>query len=265
MRLKDRAFLAAGLLAACVSIPDPAKAQNEAGPPVPAGTDPRFVSRDTVDYDEVGYGTASGAERSGITVAHPSLPVSNFVEVTALDTGRTILVRVADRVPADTGLLIELSSGAAEQLGVAEQGRIPIRVRKVNPPQHERTALTNGQKAAERLETPPALLNALRKKLAGQPLPPQAVKAKAAPVVNGKHAAAPKMQTAAATGRYFIQVAALSNEARAKSLAKSVGGSVQAAGNIWRIRTGPYASEAAARAALGPLRAKGYRDASIAR
>lgn len=272
MRLKDKVFLAvAGFL------PVPAIAQDV---PPPASPSP-YVSHDRVDYDEVGHAVGYQDE-TGVTAAHASLPVSGFAEVTNLDTGRTILVLVKDRsVPA--GELIALSPKALAQLGVDGSARFPVRVRRTNPPQHEKTALNNGGQAAERLETPPALLNALRKKLAGQApaptpvaAPPPPVKpAKAAkPVAAKPPAPAPKPVAAkpppstpapAATGRHFIQVAALSSEARAQTLAKSLGGSVVASGKVWRVRTGPYASDAAARAALGPIRAKGYRDARITR
>jgi len=259
MRLIGKVFLLAGLLSA------PALAQ-EAAPPIPAGTDPRYVSRDTVDFDEVGYAAVGGGE--GVSATHPSLPVPSFVEITALDSGRTILVRVTANSTPKT--LIEMSPAAAEQLGVGGS-RIAVRIRRTNPPAHERTALTSGGRVAERLETPPALLNALRKKLENaSPGPVVAVvdvppntKSKPKPTVADKKVAAPP--PAAATGSYFVQIAALSNEARARALAKSIGGSVQAARNVWRVRAGPYASDAAARTALGGLKTKGYRDARITR
>src|SRR3546814_10508243 len=52
---------------------------------------------------------------------HKTLPLPSYVEVTALDTGRTILVRVNDRGPMVTDRLIGLSRGAAEQLGIADR------------------------------------------------------------------------------------------------------------------------------------------------
>ena len=66
-------------------------------------------------------------------------------------------------------------------------------------------------------------------------------------------------------GQYYIRVGSFSTEARAGVAARQVGGSVQVAGRYWRVRSGPYASETAAKAALGPVAAKGYRDARITR
>ena len=60
-------------------------------------------------YDMLGYASWYGSEsgnrtangerfRAGwVTAAHTSLPLPSYVEVTALDTGRTIVVRVNDR------------------------------------------------------------------------------------------------------------------------------------------------------------------------
>jgi rare lipoprotein A len=128
---------------------------------------PVYASQDAIDYDEVGY--ASIVEgNGGISAVHPSLPVPSYAEVTDIDTGRTILVRISDRGAVGKGNLIGLSAAAAQQLG-AGGGRVSVRVRRTNPPQHEKTALDNGQAAAERLATPPSLLNALRKKLGVAP------------------------------------------------------------------------------------------------
>lgn len=248
---------------------------------------------DAVDYDEVGlaswYGdelagqpTANGESFNprGISAAHPTLPMPSYAEITHLDTGKTILVRINDRGPFKKGRLIDLSHGAAEQLGVAKAGTFPVRVRRVNPPETEKTALRNGQAVPERLETPATLLAALRKKLGTGPMkvsnPPAPSPATAAPpragatygnvptpVAPAKPVPAP---TAVASGKIWVQVAAFSNRQRADALAAQLGGRVESAGGtLWRVRTGPYASEAAARAALGPLSAKGYPDARIVR
>ena len=228
---------------------------------------------DRTSYDEVGRASWYGAELAGhktgngemfkpdaITAAHRTLPMPSYVEVTNLDTGRTILVRINDRGPFTGDRIIDISQGAARQLGVEGQGHFPVRVRRVNPPEYEKTALLNGGTAAERLATPPALLNALRKKLGATPVAmakPAAMPAVAKPL--------PSNVPVTASGAYFVQVGAFSTEARANIAAKQVGGTVQASGKYWRVRTGPFANTAAAKAALGPVTAKGYRDARITR
>ncbi|HEY9092687.1 septal ring lytic transglycosylase RlpA family protein [Parasphingorhabdus sp.] len=137
-----------------------------------------YTPKNVARYDELGYtawygkeyagnSTANG-ERfnpNGISAAHKTLPLPSYVEVTALDTGRTILVRVNDRGPFTENRLIDLSYGAAKQLDVVKQGVAAVRVRKVNPSEQERAILRNGGAAIERPRTPDSVLSALRKSL----------------------------------------------------------------------------------------------------
>ena len=140
-----------------------------------------YTPEDAPNYDAVGYAGWYGEELQGnrtangetfvpsaITAAHQTLPLPSYVEVTALDTGRTILVRVNDRGPFANDRIIDLSRGAAEQLGVIGDGAVAVRVRRVSPPDQERATLRGHGRVAERLETPPALLTALRAKLPGR-------------------------------------------------------------------------------------------------
>ena len=141
-----------------------------------------YVPVDSATYDEVGYASYYGSERAGqatangeifnpagASAAHKTLPMPSYVEVTALDTGRTILVRINDRGPFANDRLIDLSEGAARQLGLGPKGVTGVRVRRVNPPEQEKSVLRQGLTAAERIETPGPLLKVLRDKLAKQP------------------------------------------------------------------------------------------------
>lgn len=143
-----------------------------------------YTPADSVDYDEVGYASFYGEELagrptangeifnpSGVTAAHKTLPLPSYVEVTALSTGKTILVRINDRGPFVDDRLIDLSSGAARQLGITADGVAGVRVRKVNPPDQEKSVLRQGRPAIERIETPDSLLVVLREKLAKMPKP----------------------------------------------------------------------------------------------
>lgn len=131
-----------------------------------------WTPTDQLNYDAVGM--ASVGQGSGVTAAHKTLPLPAYVEVTALGTGRTILVRLERRGPMVNDALIELSPEAAAQLGIAGGAHAPVRVRRVNPPEVERAMLRSGGKAPERMETPEGLLKVLRRKLESQSplLPP---------------------------------------------------------------------------------------------
>lgn len=260
---------------------------------------------DIPDYDDVGYASWYGEELAGrptangetfdpdaISAAHKTLPLPSYVEVTALDTGRTILVRVNDRGPMKNDRLIDLSRGAAAQLGLTD-GVSAVRVRRTNPPAAEKAQLRAGKPVTERIATPDSLLLILRNRagnlpvpvgvakapVAGQPAPPVA-SGSAKPgddrfVVEGPDAKPPTVSTtpaptaskpAATTGaNHVVQVGAFSSEARAAAAAKSVGGTVSKAGNLWRVRMGPFANSSDAQAALRKAKAKGFRDAVVIR
>lgn len=258
-----------------------------------------YTPADIPDYDDVGYASWYGEELAGkptangeifdpagISAAHKTLPLPSYVEVTALDTGRTILVRVNDRGPMVGDRLIDLSRGAAEQLGLTD-GVAAVRVRRTNPPAAERAQLRSGKPVRERIATPESLLAILRSKAKALPVPKAAIAAAssvaaqpAAPIASGKAKPgddrfvvegpgttkpASKPAPATAAGKYAIQVGAFSSETRANAAAKSVGGYVAKAGNLWRVRVGPFASDGEARGALGKVKAKGFRDAVVQR
>jgi rare lipoprotein A len=75
--------------------------------------------------------------------------------------------------------------------------------------------------------------------------------------------AAAKPDTAVPVGGYFIQVAAVSDRERAGEIAEMVAGRIEPAGALWRVRKGPYKSEADATSALAQVRSDGYQDARL--
>jgi len=123
----------------------------------------RFIPLDTMNFDEVGYAVADRQGGAGVTVAHRTLPMPSYVEITDLETGRTILARVERRGPMAGNGAVALSRGAQAQLQVAEGA--PIRVRRVNPVEADRAKLRMGQMAPLRMETPKSLLTVLKRKL----------------------------------------------------------------------------------------------------
>jgi rare lipoprotein A len=111
-------------------------------------------------YDMLGYASWYGSESGNqtangerfrpdwITAAHRTLPLPSYVEVTSLDTGRRIVVRVNDRGPfVAAARIIDLSRGAAELLGMRAKGQAGVRVRVVDPPERDRKALREGKAA----------------------------------------------------------------------------------------------------------------------
>jgi len=69
-----------------------------------------------------------------LTAAHPSLPLGAHVLVTNLKNGRSVEVRVNDRVPTVNGRIIDLSYAAARALGAVGEGVIPVTLRVLSVP-----------------------------------------------------------------------------------------------------------------------------------
>lgn len=121
-----------------------------------------FTPVDTMNYDRVGY-IAADEDGGGVTGAHKTLPLPSYVEVTSLDTGRTILVRLERRGPMTIDRLLALSPGALAQLGAIDG--VPIRMRRVNPPEEHRAMLRQGEEAPLRMDTPASLVEVLKRRL----------------------------------------------------------------------------------------------------
>ncbi|MBU3993601.1 MAG: SPOR domain-containing protein [Alphaproteobacteria bacterium] len=253
-----------------------------------------YTPADTMNYDRVGYAVSGPDGGTAVTLADRTLPLPSYAEVTALKTGRTILARVERRGPMTGDNLVELSPGAAAQLGMTD-GRAPVRVRRVNPSEPERALLRSGQQAPERMDTPMSLAAVLLRKLepdAAAPVPPaqeQAIAPAAMPSLAEPKAAtapapqvsepkpvlatskpAPKSPTpranpAAPGNRVVVQVATFSNAASAADVAKKLGGVATPAGKYHRVRIVGFASKAEAGAALAKARRAGYSDARIQR
>ena len=58
---------------------------------------------------------------NAMTAAHPCLPMGTKIRVTLLETGRSLVVTINDRLPSHRRVL-DLSVGAARALGMLSQG-----------------------------------------------------------------------------------------------------------------------------------------------
>ena len=105
-----------------------------------------YVPADQPDYDDVGmaswYGgdfhnkvTANGEmfDMNAFSAAHKTLPMPSIVEVTNLDNGKTMRLRVNDRGPFVGERIIDVSRAAAVSLGFNQQGLAKVRVRYIGP------------------------------------------------------------------------------------------------------------------------------------
>ncbi len=214
--------------------------------------------------DEVGLAGRSDPA-AGSWIVHRTLPDGSFAEVTALDSGATIIamVRAGASLPPDR--VANLSPAAAAALRLSETPLVPVRVRPVTPSPQDRHVLQGGG-AVTRLDAPLALLVALRRKLpALRPTPEMTVHSVAPPRVAKpfRPVSPPAPTRPPASGKYMVQIAALSDPNRAAALAKSVGGVVRGAGPLYRVQAGPFATRVAADTARADLARRGFGDARI--
>jgi rare lipoprotein A len=81
-----------------------------------------------------GHRTASGERfnMNELTAAHPSLPFGTLLEVRNVRNGRSVVVRVNDRGPFSKSRILDLSFGAAREIGLVLTGTAQVEVYLVN-------------------------------------------------------------------------------------------------------------------------------------
>lgn len=213
-----------------------------------------YTPKEQPDYEEVGmaswYGDAfngrptSTGERfdmHALTAAHKTLPLPGLVEVTNLENGRRLVVRINDRGPFVDSRIIDLSREAASELGMLSQGVGRVRVRYLGraPQQGGGTLLR-----------------------ASAPTPRGAVPANtpvSAPVI------APAPAVVAEVTTFWVQAGSFSDQVEAGRIADSLSGWVRADRGAGRFNVvvGPWDSANAAEAARQSVVARGYAGALL--
>jgi rare lipoprotein A len=88
--------------------------------------------------------TASGEifDQRELVAAHRTLPLGSVVQVTNLENGRSVVLRVIDRGPYGKnhrkGCIIDVSKGAAQKLRFIRAGLIRVRIRVLSLPDEDR-------------------------------------------------------------------------------------------------------------------------------
>ena len=137
------------LLTACAgtatqveSINHPAIAQ---GPSSGVVLTPNMPGPDLI-YRETGIATWAGKEMQGrktasgevfdmhgLSAAHRTLPLNETIRVTNLENFRSIKVKITDRGPFAKNRVLELSYGAAKELGFVDQGSALVKIETIEP------------------------------------------------------------------------------------------------------------------------------------
>jgi rare lipoprotein A len=89
-------------------------------------------------YGEPYHGrrSASGEiyDMKQLTAAHRTLPFQTWVEVTDLDNGKKVNVRIIDRGPFVDGRIIDLSLAAAREIEMVRPGIARVKLKVIKPP-----------------------------------------------------------------------------------------------------------------------------------
>ncbi len=229
-----------------------------------------------------GQATASGEpfDQEALTAAHPTLPIPSLVQVTNLENGREVILRVNDRGPFVGDRVLDVSHKAAEVLGFDQQGHARVNVRYLGPaPRH----VTDGVMAQG--ARPPATLSAVQPVSASvatdgprsllpptQPVADDNAPSEFAPIQPSEANVTPVAYQVAAASGYFVQVGAFSDAANAQRVGAAVrsAGSVQvdtrqtAQGQLYRVRIGPFADREGALSAQRTLADLGYAQTILA-
>lgn len=96
-------------------------------------------------YGEPFHGrpTASGEifDMNAYTAAHKTLPFGTMLEITNLENGKKVIVKINDRGPFVGNREIDLSRGAAEALGMIGQGIARVSIKQVGAQDFRQTEM----------------------------------------------------------------------------------------------------------------------------
>lgn len=219
-----------------------------------------------------GQRTASGEtfDQDALTAAHPTLPIPSLVQVTNLENGREVIVRVNDRGPFVGERLIDLSRGAASALGFQDAGQARVHVRYLGPA--PRRVNADGTPAPASTQVPGAA-PARDAEEGPRSLLPHQQAVETTELAGGPMDQRPAYAAPSPLGSYFVQVGAYSDPANAHRVRDAVAAAgpvvldvrtTASGAELFRVRVGPWGSREEADAARHILTSLGYGDSVVA-
>ena len=237
-----------------------------------------YYPRENTKYDNIGIASWYGPKFQGrrtangeifdmnlLTAAHPTLPMPVMVQVTNLENGRSMKLRVNDRGPFKKNREIDLSRRAAEILGFKDKGTARVRVKYLHraPLYNQRGQLISGDESdsfvfdkpytptRDRYVSAAPITEVETKSLDGQDLP-------------SKKSVLPKQ-------KYYVQLGVFSRKDSAEALRQKLGqiGQVEvseltsAGRQLYRVRVGPVNSRVDANILVDDVLDNGHQDAFI--
>jgi len=237
-------------------------------------------------YEEEGraswYGTKFHGRRTSsgetydmyaMTAAHRTLPLPAYAEVTNLDNGKRVVVRINDRGPFVDNRIIDLSYAAAYRLDMVDAGTAPVRVRTITAAGLPTMADADGSadageesgSSAEAATEAPVRLG----EAAGIPevdLPEGERLSVTRSDDEPESGAAEDNGSSAEPGRYFLQLGAFGDEDNARRLRDRLASKLSAPirvhseNGVHRVKVGPMTDMRAVDQAHGELHGQGLQD-----
>lgn len=98
-----------------------------------------------------GRRTSDGSRyhKDSLTCAHRTLPFGTLLKVRNQKNGREVVVKVTDRGPFGSGRIVDLSMAAAREIGMVQQGVVPVEVTRVGHVNDSRLLLAQSDAAHE--------------------------------------------------------------------------------------------------------------------
>lgn len=245
-------------------------------------------------YDEVGiaswYGpgfdgqpTANGEtyDMNELTAAHKTLPMPSFVRVTNLDNGRVLKLRINDRGPFVDGRIIDVSRRGAQLLGFFGNGTARVRVEIIAGESREIARLLTGSDqdvaaaesvpAAAAVVAPATTAPAAAVAEVSPEAPPAMLPVVAPTPTEGAPAAAAPKAAELGSARAFVQAGAFARannarrvEARLSRLGAVAVDSASVDGrDLFRVRLGPFHSDAEAHRVLAEVIREGFAGSQV--
>ena len=247
-----------------------------------------FYPRESFDYHETGLATVYGSDHVPLTAdgevfdqtilaaAHQTLQLPVIAQITDLENGRQITVRINDRGPATPHRLIEVTRRVATLLGFPSDGVARVRV-DVLP--HASQEAVDAMARAPKLEIAVAPLGAVQQSSLGAPGSSTPVNAAAASAAPSQPSAAPSAvrrlpetvtQVAADPGRLFVRLGTFQNylyanmqRARVAGLGADIVSTAEGRSQYFHVMLGPFGSVQQADMVLDQVLRSGVTDARI--
>lgn len=178
-----------------------------------------------------GQKTSSGEiyDMYGMTAAHRTLPIPSYARVTNPANQRSVVVRINDRGPFHPDRVVDVSYTAAYKLGILQGGSARVQVESIDP---------RGQAAA-----PSPAPVARPKPEVAPPAVPVAVAAEGSGVFVQLGAFSVQDNAEQFRGKLKIELTQLGDKLQ-----------VAAADGLFKVRAGPYTSQAEANQIAGEIR-----------